>query len=177
MAFMKKALIVIDVQTCYLKQKKDQKRVDQLITTINDSLNKAREKQIPILFVEHEYKGRLTEWIIRRFMGGTGLRESEDFLTDPRIDKQNETTIIKYTGDCFQNAEIANWVAKQGAKEVIIIGQDGMYCIKSSIIGALKNKYNVFLVEGGVIAQNQKGWANFKQKMVASGEVLLIASV
>ncbi|EQC47109.1 cysteine hydrolase family protein [Bacteriovorax sp. Seq25_V] len=170
---MEKALIVIDVQTCYLKQKKDQKDVDQLIATVNDTLKNAREKQIPILFVEHEYEGRLIRWMMKKFMGGAGLRESKDFATDPRIDKQNETTMIKTTGDCFQNAEIANWVIEQGAKDVVIVGQDGMYCIKSSIIGALKNSYNVLLVEGGVIAQNQKGWNSFKQKMVASGEVLL----
>lgn len=55
---------------------------------------------------------------------GRGLNGS---YTIPRIQKQNEETIIKSTGNCFQNADIANWVSKQGTKEVIIVGQDGMF--------------------------------------------------
>ena len=168
---MEKALIVIDIQTCYIKQNKKQEMVDHFIKTVNDILIKAREQGMPILFVEHEFHGRLTRWFMKRFMNGFGLQESEDFPTDPRVDKQDEKTIIKCIGDSFKNIEIRNWVSENDVKEVILIGQDGMHCIKSSISGALNNSLKVSLVDGAVIAQNQKAWIKLRDKLLSSGKV------
>jgi nicotinamidase-related amidase len=168
---MEKALIIIDIQTCYIRQNKNQEMVNQLIETVNDVLTKAREQGMPILFVEHEFQGRLTRWFMKKFMNGAGLRESQDFPTDPRVNKQDEETLIKCTGDSFQNEDILNWVTEKGVKEVILVGQDGMHCIKSSINGALKKGLKVSLVDGADIAQNQKAWAKLREKLLSSGEV------
>jgi nicotinamidase-related amidase len=58
----------------------------------------------------------------------------------------SEPTFGKRVGDAFSNVEFAEWVAGQGAGEVVLIGAQSDHCVAATVKGALAKGLAVTVV-------------------------------
>jgi len=59
---------------------------------------------------------------------------------------EDEPTFAKSVADAFSNAELARWVADQGAGEVILLGAQTDHCLAATVKGAIKAGFKVTVV-------------------------------
>ncbi|MDX8534381.1 isochorismatase family protein [Mesorhizobium sp. VK25A] len=58
----------------------------------------------------------------------------------------DEPTFGKSIGNAFSNPELAEWVAGQGARDVVLIGAQTDFCVAASVKGALAEGLGVTVV-------------------------------
>ena len=58
----------------------------------------------------------------------------------------DEPTFGKTVGNAFSNAELGQWVAGQGAGDVVLIGAQSDFCIAATVKGALAEGLGVIVV-------------------------------
>ena len=58
----------------------------------------------------------------------------------------DEPTFGKSVGNAFSNPELAEWVAEQGAKDVVLIGAQTDFCVAASVPGAFAEGLGVPVV-------------------------------
>ncbi|TIU65090.1 MAG: isochorismatase family protein, partial [Mesorhizobium sp.] len=58
----------------------------------------------------------------------------------------DEPTFGKKIGNAFSNPELAEWVAGQGAKDVVLIGAQTDFCVAATVKGALAEGLAVTVV-------------------------------
>lgn len=58
----------------------------------------------------------------------------------------DEPTFGKKIGNAFSNPELAEWVAGQGAKDVVLIGAQTDFCVAATVKGALAEGLGVTVV-------------------------------
>lgn len=58
----------------------------------------------------------------------------------------DEPTFAKSVGDAFSNAALAEWVTKQGAEEVVLLGAQSDHCVAATVTGAIKAGLKVTVV-------------------------------
>jgi nicotinamidase-related amidase len=59
---------------------------------------------------------------------------------------KDEPTFAKSVGDAFSNAALAEWVADQGAGEVVLLGAQTDHCIAATVKGAIAAGLEVTVV-------------------------------
>jgi nicotinamidase-related amidase len=59
---------------------------------------------------------------------------------------EDEPTFAKSVDDAFSNAALAEWVAVQGADEVVLLGAQSDQCVAASVTGAIKAGLRVTVV-------------------------------
>jgi nicotinamidase-related amidase len=59
---------------------------------------------------------------------------------------EDELTFAKNVGDAFSNPALAEWVARQGADEVVLLGAQTDHCIAASVKGAVDAGLRVTVV-------------------------------
>jgi nicotinamidase-related amidase len=58
----------------------------------------------------------------------------------------DEPTFGKSVGNAFSNPELAEWVAEQGAKDVVLIGAQTDFCVAATVNGAFAEGLGVTVV-------------------------------
>jgi nicotinamidase-related amidase len=59
---------------------------------------------------------------------------------------EDEPTFSKDAGDAFSNPDLAEWVAGQGADEVILLGAQTDFCVTATLKGAMAAGFAVTIV-------------------------------
>jgi nicotinamidase-related amidase len=59
---------------------------------------------------------------------------------------EGEPTFAKRVGDAFSNAAFAEWVAAQGAGEVILVGAQSDHCVAATVKGAMAGGLGVTVI-------------------------------
>jgi nicotinamidase-related amidase len=59
---------------------------------------------------------------------------------------KDEPTFAKSVGNAFSNATLAEWVANQGADEVVLLGAQTDQCVAASVTGAIEAGFRVTVV-------------------------------
>jgi nicotinamidase-related amidase len=62
---------------------------------------------------------------------------------------EDEPTFAKGVGNAFSNAALADWVANQGADEVVLLGAQTDQCVAATVTGAIKAGFRVSVVSDG----------------------------
>ncbi|TIS00984.1 MAG: isochorismatase family protein, partial [Mesorhizobium sp.] len=57
-----------------------------------------------------------------------------------------EPTFGKSVGNAFSNAELGQWVAGQGVRDVVLIGAQSDFCVAATVKGALAQGLGVTVV-------------------------------
>ena len=65
----------------------------------------------------------------------------------PALDQaEDEPTFAKSVGNAFSNAALAEWVAEQGASEVVLLGAQTDFCVAATVKGAREAGLKVTVV-------------------------------
>ncbi|KQU12967.1 MULTISPECIES: cysteine hydrolase family protein [Peribacillus] len=129
----KKVLVVIDVQTAVVEH--GYKR-DKTIDKINRLIRCAREQQIPIIYIQHEYPE------------GPMSKGEPGWQFHPRLEKplHQEVTIYKTVPNSFTHTPLKQTLDKLDATHIYICGAQTEFCVDSTCRGAFDLDYNVTLI-------------------------------
>ncbi len=124
------ALLVIDVQNGVVASAY---RRDDVIANINTLVATAREKSVPVIWVQHQSEELVPDTDSWRYVPELVRDEAE-----PLVHK-------KY-GDSFEDTDLESLLAERGVGHLVVSGAQTDACIRSTLHGGITRGYDVTLV-------------------------------
>lgn len=122
------ALIVIDMQEALQYSY----NFDQLTKNINDRINIYHQKQLPIIFIQHNDQDL--------------IRGSDLWKLTSKLDKQeNDLVIEKFYPNAFYKTDLNKILQKKNIEEIEVCGVQTEYCCNTTIIVAHSLGYQVVM--------------------------------
>ena len=136
------ALLIIDVQQDVVGNAHDR---DGVIANINTVLQKARDSDTPVIWVQHS---------------DAGLPEGSDGwqYVDELKRGDDEPLIHKHFGDSFEETELEDLLAERKVGRLVVTGAQTDACIRSTMHGALTRGYDVTLVADAHTTEDPSQW-------------------
>jgi nicotinamidase-related amidase len=136
------ALVVIDVQNGVVDEAYQR---DAVVANINTLVDKARDKGVPIVWVQHSDDGL--------------ERGSEAWQCVPELTRrESEALVHKQYGDSFEGTDLEQILAEVGVGRLVVAGAETDACIRSTIHGAFVRGYDVTLVGDAHTTNDQSEW-------------------
>ena len=107
---------------------------DEVIANINTLVDKARAKQVPVIWVQHS-DDNLPE-------GTDGWQYVPELK---RLD--SEPVVHKHYGDSFEDTILESELARRGVGRVVVSGAQPDACIRETLHGAFVRGYDTTLVK------------------------------
>jgi nicotinamidase-related amidase len=136
------ALVVIDVQNGVVGEAHER---DAVVANISRLVDRAREKGVPIVWVQHSDDG---------LEKGSDAWEYVPELTRT----ESEPLVHKTFGDSFEATDLEEVLASAGVGRLVVAGAQTDACIRSTIHGALTRGYDVTLVGDAHTTEDQSAW-------------------
>lgn len=138
----KTALMVIDVQNGVVA---DAYERDAVIANIGALVDKAREQEVPIVWVQHS--DELLE------------QGSEAWQYVPELARREpERLVHKLFGDSFEETNLEEVLAEAAVGHLVVTGAQTDACIRSTIHGAFVRGYDMTLVSDAHTTEDQTAW-------------------
>ncbi|MDX6399559.1 MAG: hypothetical protein QOF27_165 [Gaiellaceae bacterium] len=136
------ALIVIDVQNGVVAGNHER---DAVVANVGKLVEKARQEQVPVVWVQHSDEGL--------------ARESEEWRIVPELSPDDaEPRIEKNYGDSFEDTTLESVLADLGVGRLVVVGAQTDACIRSTLHGALARGYDAILVKDAHTTEDQTPW-------------------
>ncbi len=132
------ALIVVDMQRYFAERRKTADRgenpmkLQQAVAEIVQLIEKAKKARMPIIVTEYVGHGPSMEPIRKAL---EGYQNAVTFL-------KNENGLFDMYNKSTQAA--IGWLREREVEDLLIVGANGGTCVELSIMGAMKNGFNVF---------------------------------
>jgi nicotinamidase-related amidase len=139
---MKPALLVIDVQKCYLPMMAAEDTA-LAMPRINWAIRLFREKNLPIIRVYHDDPGKYPE------PGDADFEFPRHLLITDKDPK-----IIKNYGDAFYKTELANKLKELKVNTIFLCGLSATGCVLATYFGASENDIKPFMLKDPLISAN-----------------------
>lgn len=130
-----KALCVIDVQNAMVMGSNPVYRSHEVLSNIKELIQKAREKSIPVIYVQHNEDNS-------DFQKGLKSWEIVDLIKPLKED----VIIHKTFSDSFKETNLKQVLDKQETNELIIVGMQTDYCVNATSLRAHELNYDVTVV-------------------------------
>jgi len=140
----KPALLVIDIQNEFFNR--NQACDDSLksaIEYINAAINLFREKNLPIVFIQHKSEEQ-----------GLVLGKSGFDVHDSVKLKPPDMRIVKTYGNSFTKTGLAEKLRELGVDTVIVTGFCAEYCVLSTYRGAQDFDFTPIMLKGSLASEN-----------------------
>jgi nicotinamidase-related amidase len=140
---MKPALIVVDVQKAFFDDPVTAQSLERAIEYINAAIALFREKQLPVISVQHMDKD-------------DNLVPGEDGFENPDQLKvlASDLHIHKTYGNSFNKTPLADELQKLGVDTVIVTGFCAEHCVLSTYRGAKDLDLTPILMRGSLASGN-----------------------
>jgi nicotinamidase-related amidase len=136
------ALLVIDVQN---KVVKDAHERDAVVGNVANLVEKARQEQVPIVWVQHNDENL--------------AKGTDDWRIVPELTPdQAEPIVHKSYDDAFDDTELESVLSGFGAGRLIVAGAQTDACIRSTIHGAFVRGYDTTLVSDAHTTEDNSEW-------------------
>jgi nicotinamidase-related amidase len=124
------ALLVIDVQNGVVA---DSHNRDDVIANINTLVDKARNEDVPVIWVQHSSDDLPLE--------------SEAWQYVPELQRRDSEPLVhKLYGDSFEDTNLEDLLAERGVARLVVSGAQTDACIRSTLHGGFTRGYDVTLV-------------------------------
>ena len=136
-----KALVIIDIQKDITKNYKE------IIDRLNQAIDWAVSKAIPVIYIRHENLSAGT----RTFKPHTPGSELADDLkiVSPHI-------FTKYKGNALTSPEFSSFVAENGIDEFFIAGADAIACVKATCYNMRKAGFTVHVLSDCITSYDKR---------------------
>lgn len=141
---MKPALLVIDVQNCYLGMMSEEDTT-LAMPRINYMIQLFRKAGLPVIRIYHDVPKEDPKPEDESFQFPKHLAVSGE---DPKI--------IKNYGNAFRKTELAKQLEKLECNTVFLCGLSAVGCVAATYFGSYDHDLNVFLIEDALISHNSK---------------------
>lgn len=136
------ALIVIDVQNSVVN---DAHNRDTVVGNVGALVDKAREKQVPVVWVQHS----------SQYME----KDSEGWQLVPELKREESEPLVHKTfADSFEDTDLEEVLAEVHIGRLVVAGAQTDECIRSTIHGAFVRGYDVTLVGDAHTTEDQSEW-------------------
>jgi nicotinamidase-related amidase len=137
------ALLVVDVQNAVVK---DAHERDAVVAKVGSLVEKARQEQVPVVWVQHSDDEGLA-------------RGSDDWRIVPELNPGDaEPLIEKNYGDAFEDTSLETVLSGLGVGRLVVVGAETDACIRSTLHGAFTRGYDATLVSDAHTANDQTSW-------------------
>lgn len=129
----KPVFVIVDMQNGVVTSAYDK---DRIIENINHVLKSARNKRVPVIWVQHsddELKDKSKEW---------------EIVPDFKIENE-DYKIEKHFNSAFERTNLDNLLEELGATEIVLAGAATNWCIRATAYGALDRGYDLSLISDG----------------------------
>jgi nicotinamidase-related amidase len=136
------ALLVIDVQNGVVAGNHER---DAVVANVGSLVEKARQDQIPVVWVQHSDKGL--------------AKGSDDWQIVPELTPDDaEPRVEKSYGDSFEDTSLETVLSGLGVGRLVVAGAQTDMCIRSTLHGALARGYDATLVSDAHTTEDQTEW-------------------
>ncbi|HEX5406534.1 MAG TPA: isochorismatase family protein [Pseudonocardiaceae bacterium] len=137
------ALLVIDVQNGVMAGAHQR---DTVIANINTLVDKARDENILVVWVQHSDSDNL-------------VQDSDAWQYVPELTRQDTEPLVHKTyGDSFEATNLEDILARAGIGNLVVTGASSDACIRSTIHGAFTRGYDVTLVGDAHTTEDLSNW-------------------
>jgi nicotinamidase-related amidase len=136
------ALLVVDVQTGVVAGAHNR---DTVVSNIGALVDKARQKQVPVVWVQHN---------------DDGLARGSDawqIVSELKRD-DSETLVEKQYGDSFEDTSLEKVLADLEVGRLVVVGAQTDACIRSTLHGAFVRGYDALLVSDAHTTEDLTEW-------------------
>ncbi len=139
----KTALLVIDVQNGVVTGNHER---DAVVANVGSLVEKAREAQIPVVWVQHNDEGNLVE-------GNEAWKIVPELAPDDL-----EPVVQKRYGDSFEDTNLESVLSDLGVGRLVVAGAQTDMCIRSTLHGAFARGYDAILVKDAHTTEDLSAW-------------------
>ena len=136
------ALLVVDVQNGVVEGAHDR---DGVVANIGSLVEKARQKQVPVVWVQHSDEGLSP--------GSDEWRIVPELAPDER-----EPLVAKNYGDSFEDTNLEAVLSGLDVGRLVVVGAQTDACIRSTLHGAIARGYDATLVSDAHTTEDQSPW-------------------
>ena len=134
---LKTALLIVDVQNSVLGKNNETYQAEKLLSNLEYLIKKARESNIPIIYVQHNEIGQLEP-------------NTYDWQINQRIyPKTGDKIIQKHNPSSFHDTSLEKELKRLGVNKLVIGGLQTEWCIDSTVRHAYSLGFHVTVVEDG----------------------------
>lgn len=133
---MKKGLLIIDVQNAMITVEKPVYEANRVIQNIQSLIKKARKKNIPVIYVQHNEKGS-------EFENGTDTWQIYEGIKP----EASDCIIQKTESDSFYDTPLKAVLEQNQINQLVIVGMQTDYCINATSTRAVELGFEVTLIK------------------------------
>jgi nicotinamidase-related amidase len=138
----KTALLVVDVQNGVVA---GSHRRDTVVANVGSLLDKARQAQVPVVWVQHSDDQLATG--------------SDDWQIVPELTREDgEPLVEKNYGDSFEATDLETILSDLGVGRLVVAGAQTDACIRSTLHGAFVRGYDTILVSDAHTTEDLSEW-------------------
>jgi nicotinamidase-related amidase len=136
------ALLVIDVQNGVVEGNHER---DAVVANVGSLVEKARQEQVPVVWVQHSDKGL--------------QRGSDEWRIVPELSPDDaEPLVEKNYGDAFEDTNLETVLSGLEVGRLVVAGAQTDACIRSTLHGAFARGYDATLVSDAHTTEDQTAW-------------------
>lgn len=125
---MKQALMIVDMQEAFFNHPENfLYQSDLVVNNINGLIEQARQKDIPVIFIQHTTQDEQDEF----FEGSDDWQIHKGLLRSPA-----DKLIQKTRWDAFYQTELLDYLKANGIEQLIIAGAQTEFCLDTTIRAA-----------------------------------------
>lgn len=168
---MSRVILIIDMQSCYLEDYNNVEYVKDKIDYINNFLKTKTNQDDCLIYVKHIISNKFIRLILKLFFKSKYLENSAGFEIDPRVLSEKKHDIyLKKELNSLSNPELLEKITN---KEIIILGQDGNYCIKSTVEALLSAGFRTRIDLSGTMAKDKNRWGKNIKHLQKLGAIVI----
>lgn len=164
------ALLLIDLQTVFWEGKHyEDAEKTRAKEVIEAEVAQAKDAGVPVIALRQEWSLPTTRVLARLSMKGAALAGSAGTEIAAPFDGLADHVLVKRVQDGFETGALDALLADLDVGALRIVGLDGIYCVAKTAQAAQRRGYQVTLVTGGILAADQKGFAQMIKGLEAQG--------
>ncbi len=165
----RKAILVMDIQENLVNPNSgmhiDTSRIDLLFCNLNRAISKLYDEGAPVLYVVNEWTNLLKNWgtgdVCKKGGKGVGL--------DKRLLMVNDVVYSKSKPNALSNNDLLKYLKDNRITKVYIVGLFAEACVKATVKGLIKEKFNVVVVEDALGSKSYKNKAKVIEYLHKNG--------
>ena len=136
------ALIVIDVQNGVVGGAHER---DAVVANVGNLVEKAREEQVPVVWVQHSSDGL--------------AKGSDEWRIVPELSPDEAEPLVEKTyPDSFEDTTLETVLSGLGVGRLVVVGAQTDECIRSTLHGAFVRGYDATLVSDAHTTEDLSEW-------------------
>ena len=145
---MKAVVLIIDVLQDFFKKGRLKDHQEKLTTSINELVDIARDKGLPIIWVRQEFKDDLSDAFLEMKKSGKKrtIEGTDGCQLLPELNhRENDYEIIKKRYSAFFGTNLDYLLGRLGVDTLILAGINTHACVRTAAVDACQRDYEVIL--------------------------------